>query len=139
MSKTRTISTPVSAPVSTTVRGQAAESIAVEYLRKKDFRIIRRNVHTPYGEIDIIAKQGKEYVCVEVRSRTHESQIAPETTLSPQKYQRIIRSIISVPWLNNKPVRIDFITVLKDSVQHHYRDLRWDSLCAGHKLQYSFS
>ncbi|MCD8484026.1 YraN family protein [Candidatus Woesebacteria bacterium] len=123
---------------STVIRGKTAEAIAAQYLKNKHFQVLRQNVYTPYGEIDIIAKQGREYVCVEVRSRSSQRQLPPETTLSARKYQRIIRSILHIPWLENKSVRIDFITVLNDAVQHHYRDLRWDSLRPGRKLQYSF-
>lgn len=121
-----------------TQKGQTAESIVAEYLQKNNFTILQRNLHTPYGEIDILAKKGTEFVCIEVRSRASAKNLPPEMTLSSQKYRRLVLSVLSLPWLHNRPVRIDFITVLKDAVHRHYRDIRWDSLSAGKKLAYSF-
>lgn len=122
----------------TTQKGQAAETIVIEYLKKNNFTILKRNLYTPYGEIDILAKKGNEFVCIEVRSRTSKKNLPPEMTLSSQKYRRLVLSVLSLPWLHNRPVRIDFITVLKNVVHRHYRDIRWDSLSTSKKLAYSF-
>lgn len=129
---------PMNAQKNTTQKGQTAESIAIHYLKKNNFTILQRNIHTAYGEIDILAKKGNEFICVEVRSRYSKKSLPPEMSLSTQKYRRLILSVLSLPWLHNRPVRIDFITVLQDSVERHYRDVRWDSLSPGKKLAYSF-
>ena len=37
--------------------GKWGEDAAAEYLAERGLVIIARNAHTPYGEIDIVAKQ----------------------------------------------------------------------------------
>jgi putative endonuclease len=38
--------------------GAWGEETAVGFVAKRGFEVIARNVRTPYGEIDIIARQG---------------------------------------------------------------------------------
>jgi len=80
---------------STTQKGQDAELIAQEYLRAQRYTILQTNMHTPHGEIDIVAKKNSEFICVEVRSRNTSTGIPSELTLTSQKYKRIILSILS--------------------------------------------
>ncbi len=118
-------------------QGNRSESASVSYLRALGWIILARNIHTKYGEIDILAKDGDEYVCVEVRSR---SQAAPQkatVTLSVPKYQRIIRSLLSLRWLYNKPLRVDFLTVRGEHIQQHFKDIRLDDLVTSQKLPYT--
>jgi len=110
---------------STRERGLAAEDTAAEFLRRQKYRILARNLFTPYGEIDILAKQGSEYVCVEVRSRhkvSHDA-LAPEDVLTRSKYTHLVRSLLSLAFLQNKLVRIDLITVEAGKVRKHYQDI----------------
>lgn len=110
---------------STRDRGLAAEELAAEFLRRHKYRILARNLFTPYGEIDILAKSGNEYVCVEVRSRHKVSQdaLAPEDVLTRTKYTHLVRSLLSLAFLQNKLVRIDLITVEAGKVRKHYQDI----------------
>jgi len=49
--------------------GAVGEQAAVECLRKAGYRIVERNHWSPIGELDIIAREGKTLVFVEVRTR----------------------------------------------------------------------
>ena len=49
--------------------GAWGEAIAAEYLRKKHYRIIASGFHSRFGEIDLIAKNHKYLVFVEVKLR----------------------------------------------------------------------
>lgn len=110
--------------LSTHERGNIAEAVASAYLLGQGYSIMHRNVRTPFGEIDILARDGTEFVCVEVRSRDQsEPMVAPELTVTPKKYRRLVRSILSLDYLYNKPARIDIVTVEKNQVQNHYRDI----------------
>ena len=50
--------------------GDLGESLACRFLENKGYKIVERNYLKPYGEIDIIAKKGKETVFIEVKSVT---------------------------------------------------------------------
>jgi putative endonuclease len=109
--------------LSTHVKGQAAEDVAAAYLTVNGYRILRRNIFTPFGEIDILAKQQTEYVCVEVRSRSHHSPTPPELSLNRRKYQHLVRSLLSLHQLYNQPTRIDLVTVEAGRVRRHFRNI----------------
>jgi putative endonuclease len=49
--------------------GQAGESAAEEYLRRKGYRILARNLRSALGELDIVAEDGQVLVFVEVKAR----------------------------------------------------------------------
>ena len=49
--------------------GQAGESAAEEYLRRKGYRILARNLRSSLGELDLVAEDGQVLVFVEVKAR----------------------------------------------------------------------
>jgi putative endonuclease len=111
---------------STWQRGLRAEELVANELRSLGWQILGRNIYTEYGEIDILARDGREYVCVEVRSRSYQSSIPPELSVSHSKYQHLVRSLLSLPRLHNQPVRIDLVTVEAGRVSDHFKDFRPD-------------
>lgn len=50
-------------------RGIAAETLCLWLLRLKGYRILARDLRTPVGEIDIVARRGNTLVAVEVKRR----------------------------------------------------------------------
>lgn len=111
---------PQSKPT-TTQKGRKAEEIATLYLAHRGYTILSRNLFTPFGEIDILAKKNNEYVCVEVKSRTQTNELPPELALNATKYSRLVRSLLSLADLHNKPARIDVITVEGNRVRRHFK------------------
>jgi len=71
-------------------RGQLGESIAALYLRVKGYHILARQHRTPVGEIDIIARRGKQIIFVEVKTRDHQDDAAH--AISPRQQSRIMRA-----------------------------------------------
>jgi putative endonuclease len=116
---------PVSTSPSTYRKGQVAEALAAQYLQRKGYRILRHNVRTPFGEIDLLAWKKGEFIVVEVRSRAKKSWISPELTITPQKYSRIVRSLLCLPYLHNKPTRIDVITIIGERVKRHFKAVEY--------------
>ena len=72
------------------VKGEVAESSAVEFLQNRGFEIVERNYFTRYGEIDIIAKKDLIYHFIEVKSGKN---FNPLQNVTPKKLNRIINSI----------------------------------------------
>jgi len=50
-------------------KGHAGEEAAARYLESLGYRILRRNLRGPEGEIDILARDGRVLVFVEVKAR----------------------------------------------------------------------
>jgi putative endonuclease len=109
--------------LSTVIKGKQAEEIAVKYLTNHGYLILQKNIYTPFGEIDILARKNGEYICVEVRSRDSRNCLPPELTITPVKYSRLVKSILSLNFLHNKPIRIDVITVQKKRVRRHFKNV----------------
>lgn len=69
--------------------GQIGETIAVSYLRERDYKIIERNFRTQTGEVDIICKKDKVYIFVEVKTRSSQLFGYPEEALTQDKLARL--------------------------------------------------
>lgn len=52
--------------------GRVGEKKAVDFLKKKGFKILETNYRTHIGEIDIIAQDGQTTVFIEVKTRSSE-------------------------------------------------------------------
>ena len=70
--------------------GKWGEDIATEYLTQKGYELVARNIRTPYGEIDIIAKQGDITIFVEVKTRTSNKMGLPEESITPRKREHML-------------------------------------------------
>lgn len=73
-------------------KGEEAEALAAEFLKKRGYKVIERNFFTRFGEIDIICRDGNVLVFVEVRSLKRKD-FHPLQTLSAQKMSRILEAI----------------------------------------------
>ncbi len=65
--------------------GQWGENSAVNYLSTCGYTILECNVHTPHGEIDIVARQEELLIFVEVKTRTSSSFAYPEESITLRK------------------------------------------------------
>ena len=70
--------------------GKWGEDIASEYLTQKGCEILGQNVRTPYGEIDIVVKQGDVVLFVEVKTRTSNKMGLPEESITARKREHMI-------------------------------------------------
>ena len=71
--------------------GDAGEDLAAAALKKQGYKILARNWVTPLGEIDLIARQGKTYIFIEVKTRRGERFGAPQEAVHPAKQQKLRR------------------------------------------------
>jgi putative endonuclease len=70
--------------------GKWGEDAVAAYLVKQGYEIIDRNTRTPYGEIDIIARQGGTTIFVEVKTLTSSKNFFPEQNVTPRKQVHMI-------------------------------------------------
>ncbi len=72
--------------------GSAAEEAACRYLKQQGCRIVARNWHCRYGEIDIIAEDGAVLVFVEVRQRSSGTFGGAAASITAAKLAKMSRS-----------------------------------------------
>ena len=70
--------------------GKWGEETAVEYLKQKGYEIVEQNVRTPYGEIDIVARQGDITIFIEVKARTSNKMGLPEESITARKREHMV-------------------------------------------------
>jgi len=98
-------------------RGVRGETLAADLLTQRGWAIVGRNVRCGGGEIDLVARQGEEYVFVEVRTRRRGGLATPEESVDPRKQARLRRAAEAYMGQNGKldhPWRIDVVAVELD-------------------------
>ncbi|HAI81344.1 MAG TPA: endonuclease [Chryseobacterium sp.] len=96
--------------------GNLAEDLAVEYLEKKNYRIIARNFRYQKAEIDIVAEFDDLIVVTEVKARSYNTLIEPQEAVTKKKIKSIVMctDFFMQDKTIDKEVRFDIITVLPD-------------------------
>ncbi len=93
--------------------GDDFEEKATELLRDNGLQILNRNYARKTGEIDIIARDDRYLVFVEVRVRSHKAFASAAGSVDFRKQQRLIRTaqlyLMSHPQWANSPCRFDVI------------------------------
>ena len=69
--------------------GRRSESLARAYLKQCGWKIETTNYRTPFGEIDIIARDRKTLVFVEVKARRSQRFGSPKTAVTPVKQRKL--------------------------------------------------
>ena len=98
--------------------GKTAENIAANYLANQNVKIITRNFHSRFGEIDLIAMNQEILLFIEVRYRKNEHFLTAIETIDQRKCNKII--ITSEYYLNKHKkfqshlCRYDVITLTAD-------------------------
>jgi putative endonuclease len=70
--------------------GSKGEDLAVQYLKKKGFKVIERNYHCSAGEIDLIAREGNTLVFVEIKARSSSDYGLPQEAVDRFKQKKMI-------------------------------------------------
>ncbi len=74
---------------SSKITGDRGEDLAVSYLKKKGYKILKRNFRFERGEIDIVALDGKTLVFAEVKTATTLIMGPPESWVTAVKQKRL--------------------------------------------------
>lgn len=72
--------------------GRWGEAAAAQYLTGLGWELIANNVRTPYGEIDLIARQADLTIFVEVKARTSATFGLPEEAVTARKLEHMIHA-----------------------------------------------
>ena len=95
--------------------GKAGEEVALKYLKRKKFKIIKKGFRLYKGEIDVIAYDRKTLVFIEVKTRRSRSFGLPEesvTTAKQRKIKKIAQGFMAFNNLENVECRFDVISLI---------------------------
>lgn len=77
--------------------GEMGEDLAVSFLRRQRYAIVERNFRCKGGEVDIVAREGKTIVFVEVKTRRTTLYGPPQLSVTPFKQRQISKAALT--WL----------------------------------------
>jgi putative endonuclease len=103
-------------------KGAAAEQLAADYLQRAGLSLIERNFRVRGGEIDLICRDGKTTVFVEVRLRSRGDFGGAAASITTAKQARLI--LAARHWLlrhGETPCRFD--CVLLDGLEP--KNIEW--------------
>lgn len=100
--------------------GKNYEEVAVKHLKKSGYKIIEQNYRLKVGEIDIIAKDKKTLVFVEVKYRQSKEFGTPGEFVTVQKQNKIIKTALMYLKQNNieSDFRFDVISICNNETEH---------------------
>ncbi|MEK9195691.1 MAG: YraN family protein [Patescibacteria group bacterium] len=94
--------------------GKQGEGLAAEFLRKNGYRIVENNFRNRYGEIDIIAIEGKTLVFIEVKTKTNSKFGPPKMAVDLRKQRQLSKTALTYltqKRLNDCPARFDVVGI----------------------------
>ena len=97
--------------------GRKGEELARGFLEKKGVVILEQNFRTRSGEIDLIGREGKTLVFVEVKTRSSRQYGHPLEAVTARKRAQLTRvalEYLSRNALYDQPARFDVVSVLAE-------------------------
>jgi len=97
------------------VLGKRGEEIAIEFLKRKGYKLIERNYRSRLGEVDIVAREKEDLVFIEVKTRRSVNFGLPEEAVSYRKRYRLTRlalGYLAHHKLNEVNCRFDVVGIL---------------------------
>ncbi|MCS7305552.1 MAG: YraN family protein [Thermoguttaceae bacterium] len=94
--------------------GQRGEEAAARFLRRRGYRILAQGCRAGWGELDLVALDGRTIVFVEVKTRHSGQPIPPEEAVDWKKQRRLIRAaqnFLHFHGLEDYPCRFDVVAV----------------------------
>jgi putative endonuclease len=96
------------------ILGQRGENAAAKFLRSLGYKILIRNFRCDMGEIDIIARDGKTIVFVEVKARVEDNPTPEEQVNTPKRHQitKAAKFYLGRYGFPQPPARFDVVAVV---------------------------
>ena len=79
---------------SRSIKGKACEKLACDYLKKNGLKLIDKNFHSRYGEIDLIMLHQDMVVFIEVRYRKNQNFGGAKASVTLSKQQKIQKTAL---------------------------------------------
>ena len=105
---------PATEPVQRDAMGDRGENLAARHLQSRGYKIIARNFRCELGEIDIVARDGRTLVFVEVKTRAYDDP-TPEDQVNHVKQHQITKAakmFLSRYGSPQPPARFDVVAIV---------------------------
>jgi putative endonuclease len=102
--------------------GQAGEEAAVQYLLQQGYRILQRNYRCRFGEIDLIAREGKTLAFIEVKTRRSQRFGPASSAVTLEKQRHLIKAsqvYMAQMGKSDELCRFDVVTIEMDACRIH--------------------
>ncbi len=101
--------------------GKEQEQIAAEYLRQAGYQILCQNFYSPFGELDLIAKEGETLVFCEVKYRADTGYGHPVEAVSFGKLAKMRKTAqyfcLKYAVSEECPKRFDVVSILGEEIK----------------------
>lgn len=101
--------------------GNEFEDVAAAYLEDGGYAILERNYRNKLGEIDIVAKEGRDLVFIEVKYRLNLEKGDPAEAVHDQKQRRIRNAARGYLYQHrlgeDVPCRFDVVAILGHEIR----------------------
>lgn len=100
---------------STAQRGEEGERLAESFLRRRGLKTLARRFHAPTGELDLVMREGRTIVFVEVKTLVSRAAKDPQDQVTHAKRQKLA---LTAEWflrqqrLDDAPCRFDVVSVI---------------------------
>lgn len=94
--------------------GDRGENMAAKFLRNLGYKIIVRNFRCEVGEIDIVARDGKVLVFVEVKTRADDEPTPEDQVNSAKQHQltKAAKTYLTRYGIPQPPARFDVVAIV---------------------------
>jgi len=92
--------------------GARGEDLALEYLEKKGYKLLKRNLRMKAGEIDLLMQQKDTLIIVEVKTKMSQEYGTPQDEIDYFKKKKLLQLAKSLWQLYpSHSIRIDVVAV----------------------------
>jgi len=108
-------------------RGRLWEARAASYLEARGLTVLARGYRCRLGELDLVCRDDRHLVVVEVRARSSGAYCSAVASIGPQKRRRIVQAtrhllMRHAEW-QSAPIRFDVIAF--DAIDRAEPEIRW--------------
>jgi len=102
--------------------GRQGESLAIDFLKKNNYKILQKNYRCVFGEIDIIALKKNVLSFIEVKARSSVRFGLPQEAITARKQRKISQVALEFMQrhrIEDKQARFDVVAVQVTPAGHH--------------------
>jgi putative endonuclease len=100
--------------------GRRGEALALAFYKEKGYTILEQNWQSNHLEVDLIVKNDEYIVFCEVKTRSGNALVEPQSSVTPQKQRNLIRAANHYVLKHRiaLEVRFDVVAIILNGEEH---------------------